>query len=139
MKHCLRIATLLSAVLAAAAVAGACTIEIRGDGTPRSMLHHAKSVFTGEVLEITSTPKEIEASSFAVRLRVNRFWKGVKTREVIVHTDMNSCGPHFDVGREYLVYGFGKELETRYSRTRELRFADEDLRAIGPGKELKQK
>jgi hypothetical protein len=56
-----------------------------------------------------------------------------------VHTDMFGCGPRFEVGRKYLVYAFGKELETANTGTRELRYADQDLRAIGPGKEFREK
>jgi hypothetical protein len=106
------------------------------------MKRHAKVVFVGEVLEIAKTPKqelEAGATQYAVRFRVNRYWKSVKTSEVIVHTDMVGCGPHFEIGKKYLVYAFGETLETRFSRTKELAFADEDLRAIGPGKELREK
>ncbi len=140
MKDFLRVAILLVAVLLATSMTGACTVEVIGDGSPRSMIHHARAVFAGEVLEITNTPqseREMGVTPYSVRLRVNRYWKGVKTREVTVHTDMVGCGPHFEVGRTYLVYGFGKELETASSRTKELRFADDDLRVIGPGKEFK--
>jgi|HubBroStandDraft_4_1064222.scaffolds.fasta_scaffold42289_3 hypothetical protein len=106
------------------------------------MKRHAKAVFVGEVLEIASTPKaelKMGASSYAIRLRVERYWKGVRTREVTVHTDMVGCGPRFEVGRKYLVYGFGKELETANTGTRELQFVDKDLREIGPGKEFKER
>jgi len=105
------------------------------------MKRHAKVVFVGEVLEIANTPKqelEAGATQYAVRFRVDRYWKGVKASELIVHTDMTGCGPHFEIGQKYLVYAFGKTLETRFSRTKELGFADEDLRAIGPGKEFRE-
>jgi hypothetical protein len=121
---------------------GACTIEFRGDGSPGYMKSHAKTVFIGEALEITEMPKadlEIGASHYAVRLRVERYWKGVKTREVVVHTDMVGCGPQFEIGQKYLVCGFGRELETVNTGTRLLRYADKDLREIGLGKEFREK
>ncbi len=142
MKDFRRITVLLSMVLLVASASGACTVEIRGDGSPRSAMHHAKAVFIGQVLDISPTPqskREMGVTPYSVRLRVERYWKGVKTLEVTVHTDMVGCGPHFEVGRKYLVYGFGKELETASSRTKELPFADDDLRVIGPGKQFKQK
>jgi hypothetical protein len=141
-KYLFRAAILLSIVLFAIATSGACTIEIRGDGGPGYMKRHAKVVLVGEVLDITDTPKtdlEMGANRYSVRLRVDRFWKGVKTREVTVHTDMVGCGPRFEVGRKYLVYAFGKELETANTRSRELQYATEDLRVIGPGKEFTEK
>jgi hypothetical protein len=128
----------LSAGLSVAAIISACTIEVRGDGSPRYMKRHAKAVFIGEVMKVSRTPKaelEMGVTSYAVRFHVDRYWKGDKTREVTVHTDMAGCGPHFEVGQKYLVYGFGKELETANTITRELRLAGEDLRAIGRGKE----
>jgi hypothetical protein len=142
MKHVVRAMSVLSAGLLVMAIASACTIEIRGDGSPGYMRRHAKVVFVGEVLEITDTPKaelELGANHYSVRLRVDRFWKGVKTREATVHTDMFGCGPRFEVGRKYLVYAFGEELETANTGTRELRYADKDLRAIGPGKDFMDK
>src|SRR5215831_12003153 len=90
-----------------------CTCEVFGDGSPRSEMHHAKAVFVGEVLEVrkaTTAEQEDLFGPYIVRLRVERFWKGVKYGEILVETDLTGCGPHFKFGKKYLVYGMRKQL-----------------------------
>jgi len=56
------------------------------------MKHHAKAVFIGEVLEVREATKEEreEYSNFyIVRMRVQRYWKGIKSGEV-------KCGDRLD-------------------------------------------
>ena len=128
--------------LFAVSQARSCTCEVFSDGSPRSEMHHAKAVFIGEVLEVrkaTTAEQEDLFGPYIVRLRVERFWKGVKHSEVLVETDLTGCGPHFKVGQKYLVYGMRKQLHTGCTRTRLLDQADEELKALGPGKELKKK
>jgi hypothetical protein len=134
----LRFATGVLATLCTAAVATACVIEVH---SLRSTIRHAKAVFAGEVLEIADTPADQRSagvSAFAVRLRVERHWKRVRTSEVVVHTGITDCDVRLEVGRAYLVYGFGKTLEVGggQGRARELRYANDDLRVLGPGKKL---
>jgi len=65
------------------------------------MKHHAKAVFIGEVLEVREATKEEreEYSNFyVVRMRVQRYWKGIKSGEVSVETDLTGCGPNLRVG-----------------------------------------
>jgi hypothetical protein len=105
-------------------------------------MHHAKAVFVGEVLEVRAATKaELEqySNSFIVRMRVERYWKGIKSGEVTVETDMFGCGPNLEVGAKYLVYGIGKRLNTGCTGTRKLENADKDLKALGPCKEYKPK
>jgi len=119
-----------------------CTCEFYGDGSPRSVMHHAKVVFVGEVLEVRkATKSELEEYSgpFIVRMRVERYWKRIKSGEINVETDMTGCGPYFRVGEKFLVYGMGKRLSTACSGTRKLEDAEKDLEALGPSKEFKPK
>ena len=93
-------------------------------------MHHAKAVFAGEVLEVraaTKAEREEYSNSYIVRMRVERYWKGIKSGEITVETDMFGCGPNLQVGTKYLVYGMGKRLNTGCTRTRKLEFASEDL------------
>jgi len=122
-------------------VLSACTITVIGDGTPRSRLHHAKNVFVGEALEITdSTQDDVErgASPYAIRFRVEQYWKGVKTSELTVHSDLTGCGPFFQVGHKYLVYALGKTLEASPLGAKEVEKAGDDLQVLGQGKKLKE-
>lgn len=121
-----------------------CTCEIFGDGTERGMLHYSKAVFVGEVLEVRQATKEEREDGsdlYFVRLRVERYWKGIKTSEIWVGADMYGCGPNFEVGQKYLVNARGKKrLSTSICmRTRKLEYAADDLKALGPGKQLKAK
>jgi hypothetical protein len=105
-------------------------------------MHHAKVVFVGEVLEVRkATKSELEEYSgpFIVRMRVERYWKGIKSGEINVETDMTGCGPYFRVGEKFLVYGMGKRLSTACSGTRKLEDAEKDLEVLGPAKEFKPK
>ena len=66
-------------------MACACTCEIYGDGSPRSTMRHARAVFTGEVLEVreaTKPEQEENSNAYIVRMRVERYWKGIKSGEI---------------------------------------------------------
>ncbi len=105
-------------------------------------MHHARAVFVGEVLEVreaTRSEREEYSSPFIVRMRVERYWKGIKSGEINVETDMMGCGPYFRVGEKFLVYGIGKRLSTACSGTRRLVDAEKDLETLGPPKESKPK
>jgi hypothetical protein len=124
----------------APAKAYSCTCEIFGDGGPRSMKQHAKAVFIGEVLEVraaTKAEREEYSNAYIVRMHVERYWKGIKSDEVAVETDLTGCGPNLQVGEKYLVYGMGKRLDTSCTGTRKLEYAEKDLKALGRAKELK--
>jgi hypothetical protein len=135
-------AILFLAFFLAPAKAYSCTCEVYGDGSPRSLRHHAKSVFVGEVLEVreaTKSEREEYSGPFIVRMRVERYWKGIKSGEINIETDITGCGPYFRVGQKFLVYGMGKRLSTACSGTRKLEDAKTDLQALGPSKEFKPK
>jgi|SRR5436309_11673063 len=122
--------------------ARACTCEIYGDGGPRSRMHHATAVFVGEVLEVREATKSERgeySNAFIVRMRVERYWKGIKSSEINVETDMTGCGPYFRIAEKFLVYGMEKRLDTGCSGTRKLEDAEKDLEALGPGKVFKRK
>jgi hypothetical protein len=106
------------------------------------MKHHAKAVFIGEVLEVreaTKAEREEYSNIYVVRMQVEGYWKGIKSGEVNVETDLTGCGPNLRVGNKYLVYAVGKRLNTSCTRTRVLEGAEKDLRALGPAKEWKPK
>ena len=115
----------------------ACTIEIHGDGSPRSEMRRSKAVFIGEVLEVRQATQEEQqeySNSYIARVRVTRYWKGIKSAEVTVETDMFGCGPNLQAGSVYLFYAVGKRWNVSGTRTRRLEHAEEDLKVLGPGK-----
>jgi len=91
-------------------------------------MRHARAVFVGEVLGVDETTREQRENGlgFAVaRLRGKPFWKGAKTSEINVSIEIGViCGPRLEVGQEYLVYAFGKSLNTVCTRTRKLEYAE---------------
>jgi hypothetical protein len=142
MRHAFIAALLLLVVVAPASTrACSCTCENRGINNPKEMMRESKAVFVGEVLEIReSTPDEQRRhSDLAVaRMRIEKFWKGVKTEEILISgmgfTRGGCCDIALAVGHKYLVYATHKDLSTKCTRTRHLDEADEDLKALGPGK-----
>ena len=143
MRNPLLLAILVLTTLLAATKTYSCSCAIYGDGSPNATMRHAKAVFIGEVLEITETTKEQREAglgSALARMRVERFWKGVKSSEIFVSTEIGViCGPHLEIGQKYLVYAFGKSLTTICTPTRKLEYASKDMVALGPGKEFKPK
>ncbi len=101
------------------------------------MARHSAAVFVGEVINVGGpTDAESRQGYFGVGVtfRVERYWKGVKTQEITVHTRLACCNPTLDEGKRYLVYAVGKKLETGCTRTTPIANADEDLRVLGAGK-----
>ncbi|MGD6778888.1 hypothetical protein ACQCT3_00475 [Sutcliffiella horikoshii] len=102
-------------------------------GTPQEELSKMDAVLTGKVLEV-----EENNSTTKVKLSVSETWKGVKTKEVVVYTAMDSaaCGVNFEKDKDYLVYAHLEDGEyTTYlcSRTAELTQAQSDLKELGEG------
>jgi hypothetical protein len=92
-------------------------------------------VFSGEVLDISSTPSKRELPLLAnrtVRLRVLESWRGGVSGEIDVVTGSGGgdCGYQFERGKRYLVFAMqhGGVLSTSIcSRTQPLADAQDDL------------
>lgn len=97
----------------------------------------SRAVFSGKVLEITEND---QTYSIAVRLKVERVWKGSLPAEIIIVTGRGGgdCGAHFDIGESYLGYAYGSNesnLSTNIcQRTARLLNAADDLKILGKGK-----
>jgi hypothetical protein len=142
MRQALISALLLSAIAMPVSVhACSCRCENRGVNDPKEMMREAKAVFAGEVTDIReATPEERRHHSdeFVVSLRVERAWKGVKEKDILVSArgqlQPGCCDIALKIGEKYLVYAVGKSMSTSCARTRLLAQADEDLKALGSGK-----
>lgn len=99
--------------------------------------NESRAVFSGKVLEITENN---QTYSIAVRLKVERAWKGSLPAEIIIITGRGGgdCGSHFDLGESYLVYAYGSNesnLSTNICRrTAKLLNAADDVKILGKGK-----
>jgi len=105
-------------------------------------LKEAGAVFVGKVTGI-----EREKDGLRVTMEVDRAWKGITAKSVIVKTASDSamCGYNFEIGKSYLVYthatkaadGKQPELATNIcTRTCHIDQAADDLKAIGEGKKI---
>jgi hypothetical protein len=107
---------------------------------PAEALEQATAVFAGTVTNIDIPGGTIisTADPIAVTFQVETVWKGPVEPTLLVTTarDSASCGYHFDLNQNYLVYAYGSErsLETNLcSRTTRLSPILEDLADLGEG------
>ena len=95
----------------------------------------SKAVFVGKVVEID----EAKPDAF-VTFRVEKIWKGVKSKTIVVRTNNQgkACGYRFNRGESYLVYAHddGALRTSICTRTTEIKSADDDLRKLTKKKEL---
>ncbi len=133
-------------LVASASTSLACTcMHLRGD--PAAGFAAAAAVFSGKVIAITegeAAPLTPWLKELAVKFRVEKSWKLLRTAEVTVFTvnTSNLCGFPFSVGERYLVYaqGLGPALSTNIcTRTVLLTYAQEDLAYLKRRRLLKGK
>lgn len=116
-------------VLAAVFVPSSYACECDGRGSPRQELRKSKAVFVGEVVGIEGGGR---GTPYFIKFRVEEHWKGVKGGMITVSVPGGLCGIHFEVNQKWLVYAYGKNLETdNCRRTRLATMASDDLRMLG--------
>lgn len=132
---------LLATMAPASTQACTCFCKHHGVNDPKEMQREAKAVFIGEVIAMhDATPDEMRHGSdkFEWEMRVERYWKGVKTQQIRISARgvamHGCCDIALATGNKYLVYVVGKEMRTTCTRTKLLEQAADDLKALGPGK-----
>lgn len=106
---------------------------------PDKALVQAAAVFLGKAVKVESPSSQPIGGEVHVKFQVDRFWKGVASRDVVVGTWSNGamCGYGFQEGENYLVYAHidsqGRLQTSLCSRTRLEADADEDLSVLGEG------
>ena len=97
--------------------------------TPENGFEMADVVFSGQVIQIVE-----DWNNFLneVSISVSSIWKGEIANEVLILTGIDDglCGYSFEIGFEYLIYGYysGNEIWTDIcTRTNFLEYANEDL------------
>lgn len=131
-------------VLPGVGFACTCTLDIPllrkpEDQQIRIARKKAKAVFLGRVVGIDV---DEQTKTYRARIRVERSWKNVREKEVIVSgtTTCCSCEYVFHVGESYLVYASQhNRAKDEYgtsncTRSRPLAEAENDLRVLGKGK-----
>jgi hypothetical protein len=80
-----------------------------------------------------NTEKMSFVAEIQVKLEVERIWKGIANKEVMVRTSTGDCGYKFAMGEEYLVYAYDKDILTTSActRTKLLAQAIKDIKEIG--------
>ncbi|MFE6167366.1 hypothetical protein ACFVP8_05720 [Viridibacillus arvi] len=109
---------------------------------PKEALKDSSAVFSGKVIDTVDRNKnnEIQSSAdpIAILFDVDKSWKGVHQKQVIVYSERSSasCGYGFSLNEKYLVYAYKDDGELRVnacSRTAPLSGAKEDIQALGKG------
>jgi hypothetical protein len=77
----------------------------------------SQTVFSGDVLKIDRVPPLV-----LVTFEVDKLWKGVFQRTLVVSTGTDDCGYTFHVGEHYLVYAVAWPNATDYSLGKEIGF-----------------
>lgn len=129
-------------------------------GTPSvaEARRNASAVFLGKVVSSeyqkgAKYPNGKDAGEeLTMRFRVERWWKGNPTSEVVLFTEqyqapdlsisISTCASQFEVGKRYIVYAGildGKLRAVYCSRTSEVEKAAEDLRLLGRGRRPRSK
>ena len=103
------------------------------------MKRHASAIFVGQVLEVrVATDVEFKRylDRHLIRFRVEQYWKGIKTEEVIISGlgQLSCCNVQLNVGEKYLIYAVGKAMTTTCTRTMGIEHAADDMKALGPAK-----
>lgn len=115
--------------------------------TPGEALAKSDAVFEATVEKIDAVPTKMDPVTARVtggslaHVTVLRSWKGAAARShVLVEGGIGAsmCGYPFVVGKTYVIYAYrGQESQLRTSicrRTKLSEVAQEDLKALGPGK-----
>ena len=113
----------------------ACTC-LPAPGAERA-ISDSEAVFSGEVVAVEKgTATASGPGNDTVTLRVSEAWKGTDqgTLEVRTPSQEIACGYHFEEGREYLVYAYGKGEPFKVdlcTETKPLSEAGADLALLG--------
>src|SRR5574341_565310 len=125
------------ALLLSVQSAFACLCE---GGSPKKAFNRARKkssiIFVGRAVDVHNGITHGEFPGWRIKLKVESFWKGQPTEEVVVFTGPGDCAAHFQVGDEYLVLAYvpeGKEyLYTDVCmRTGLVRYSADDLKWLG--------
>jgi hypothetical protein len=138
---------LVSITFSHAMPAQACSCS--GSELPSSAFTNADAVFQGRVIgtnTVSGMPLFHEVAQFARQLYtiateqnsittflVSKSWKGISTTETVIYIEPGMCGSRFELGVEYLVYGYGAQnnLTTGIcTRTSRVEHADEELKYL---------
>lgn len=118
-------------LLGPVAPARACDCDVPG---VKESIEQAAAIFSGEVVKL----ERLKDQSLRATIKVASAWKGEvgKSVEVTTAPDGGVCGYDFREGESYLVYARKErdsdDLTTDIcTRTRTLREAEEDLKALG--------
>jgi hypothetical protein len=89
----------------------ACSCIAPDERTRSEAIKTSPVIFQGKVMSIA---KSRDGDSVNVRFRVQRTWKGVRTKEIVITTPRSSaaCGYSFERNKIYTIYASGKSPST---------------------------
>ena len=79
-------------------------------GSRKSAFNHARKkatvIFVARAVDVYNGITHGEFPGWRVRLKVDRYWKGQVTEEMVVFTGPGNCASYFRVGDEYLIFAY---------------------------------
>jgi hypothetical protein len=146
MRTALLAALIIAMLIPSAQVAYSCSCA---PPSQKRVFNRSSAVFFGEVVDIWESGVPLfddqpEVHSYAVKFKVIEYWKGVKSSEVIVHSDLGGLSCHqfaFAKGKKYLVYAEGRNLIAITGCTRsspdDSSYFDAEYKGLGKSKKPK--
>jgi hypothetical protein len=104
----------------------------------KSSLGQSKIAFSGIANEVSRNAKNF---GFTTKFKVDEYWKGLSTEEIIIIGDGSSCEYPFTVGEKYLVYAYiSKDVLTTGACIGNTKLVDaaEELKILGKGEKPKK-
>ncbi|MDT4965994.1 MAG: hypothetical protein QOJ64_731 [Acidobacteriota bacterium] len=79
-------------------------------GSRKSVFNRARNqatvIFVGRAVDVHNGITHGEFPGWRVKLKVDRYWKGLVTDEMIIFTGPSDCASYFRVGDDYLVFAY---------------------------------
>jgi hypothetical protein len=66
----------------------------------------ATVIFVGRAVAVYNGITHGEFRGWRVKLKVDRYWKGQVTQEIVLFTGPDDCASYFQVGDDYLVFAY---------------------------------
>ncbi|MDX6382486.1 MAG: hypothetical protein QOK48_59 [Blastocatellia bacterium] len=114
-------------------------------GSRKTVFNRARKratvIFVGRAVDVHNGITYGEFPGWRVTLKVDRYWKGQATQEMIVFTGPGDCASYFRVGDEYLVLAYvPSDQDHLYTdvcmQTGSITMTADHLKRLGKGKRL---
>jgi hypothetical protein len=109
----------------------------------KSAFNHARKkatvIFVARAIDVHNGITNGEFPGWRVKLKVDRYWKGQVTEEMVVFTGPGDCAAYFRVGDDYLVFAYVSDDDRHLytdvcMQTGSVSLTADHLKRLGKGK-----